>query len=50
MMNFLPKNVELLNIQIPLVVWEGEEQGLNISLPQCKTPIDFFLCFGPLIS
>lgn len=45
MMNFLPKHVELLNIQIPAVVWECEEQGLSISLPQCETPIDFFLLF-----
>jgi hypothetical protein len=35
------------NIQIPLVVWEGEEQRLSTVLSQCETPIDFFLLFWP---
>jgi hypothetical protein len=35
---------------IPPIVWEGKEQGLNIFLLQCETPIDFSYCFGPLIS
>ncbi len=35
------------NIQIPLVVWKGGEQGLSIFLTQWETPLDFFFLFGP---
>ncbi len=33
-----------------LVVWEGEEQGLNIFFPNLKPQLSFSYCFGPLIS
>jgi hypothetical protein len=45
MMNFLPKICGIPQHSNFSIVWEGEEQGLNISLPQCGTPIVFFLLF-----
>jgi hypothetical protein len=33
------------NIQIHPIVWEGREQGLDIYISRCETPIDLFLLF-----
>ncbi len=44
---FVENTWNFSNIQIPLVVWEGEEQRLSTVLSQCETPIDFFLLFWP---
>jgi len=32
-------------IQIHPIVWEGKEQGLDIYISRCETPIDLFLLF-----
>jgi hypothetical protein len=42
---FLKNTWNSPNIQIPPVVWKGEEQRLNTSLSYCETTFDFFLLF-----